>query len=73
MAHQSLMKSSAKYRAIYNLGRYAIERIGAKTSTDKESVYKRTESFVNDYLRRTWMLDRGIQIKVPYKQQFFDE
>lgn len=73
MAHQSLMKSSAKYRAIYNLGRYAIEQIGAKASADKESVYKRTESFVNDYLRRTWMLDRGIQIKVPYKQQFFDE
>jgi len=43
MLHQAMMKTSAKYRAIYTLGRNAISEIGAYSSEDKENILRRTE------------------------------
>jgi hypothetical protein len=43
MLHQAMMKTSVKYRAIYHLGRKAINILEAHSNDDKEAVYKRTE------------------------------
>ena len=43
MLHQAMMKTSVKYRSIYNLGKKAINLLGAYSTDDKEAIYRRTE------------------------------
>ena len=71
MSHQSIMKTSSKYRAIYNLGKPVIEAIGARSTVDRQNVLKKLENFANDYLRRDFCLKTGITIRIPEGQYYY--
>lgn len=71
MLHQAMLKTSAKYRAIVNLGQRAIDKLGAYSSDDKESVYRRTEQLVDRIIRDRYLLSKSLKIKVPRGQSYF--
>ena len=71
MLHQAMMKTSVKYRAIYHLGRKAINILEAHSSDDKEAVYKRTEQLVDRIIRDRYYLSKGISFKLPAKVGYF--
>lgn len=71
ISHQAAMKTSAKYRAIYNLGKPVIDRIGARSSNDTQSVLKKLENYVNDYLRRDFLLKSGITVRIPKGEYYY--
>lgn len=73
MLHQAMMKTSAKYRAIYTFGRNAISEIGAYSSDDKENILRRTEQFVNRIMRDRFLVQSRFEIRVPRGQQYFIE
>jgi len=43
MLHQAMIKTSVKYRSVYNLGKKAINLLEAYSTDDRESIYRRTE------------------------------
>jgi hypothetical protein len=45
------MQNSIKYRGIYKLGKTAIQNIEAFSEKDKESIFRRTEFFIDRLLR----------------------
>ena len=73
MLHQAMMKTSAKYRAIYTLGKDAIDYIGAFSEEDKENILKRTEQFVDRIIRDRFLVQQGYEIRIPRGQEYFIE
>ena len=73
LAHQKAMKTSAKYRAIYNLSKPIFKELRAFKTSDKESILKRLEVFVNEYIRRDWMLSELNTINIPKGQVYYDK
>lgn len=71
MAHQSAMKTSAKYRAVYNLSGDVINKIGAHSSVDIQNILKKMESFVNEYLRKDFLLKYPYTIRIPEGQYYY--
>lgn len=73
MLHQAMMKTSAKYRAVYTLGKQAIDDIGAYSADDKENILRRTEQFVDRVMRDRFLVQSRYEIRVPRGQQYFIE
>lgn len=70
MLHQ-YMQNSIKYRSIYNLGTTAIKEIGAYSSSDKETIYRRTEQFVDRLLRDRFFIAQELNFEIPIGQDIF--
>ena len=73
MLHQAMMKTSAKYRAIFNLGMSAINIIGAYSENDKEQILKRTEQLVDRIIRDRFLVSLNYKIYIPKGQWYFKE
>lgn len=73
MLHQAMLKTSVKYRTIYDLGKKAINNLGAFSTTDKENIYRRTEQFVDRLLRDRYLLSEGIKVSIPRGSDYFVE
>ena len=71
MLHQAMMKTSVKYRAIFNLGKRAINNLGAFSTNDKEAIYRRTEQMVDRIIRDRYYLSKGLSIKLPSGTDYF--
>jgi hypothetical protein len=71
MLHQAMMKTSVKYRAIFNLGKRAINNLGAFSTNDKEAIYRRTEQMVDRIIRDRYYLSKGLSIKLPSGTEYF--
>ena len=71
MLHQAMMKTSVKYRSVYNLGKRAINLLGAYSTDDKEAIYRRTEQMVDRIMRDRYYLSKGISFKLPARVGYF--
>ena len=71
MLHQAMMKTSVKYRSVYNLGKRAIDLLGAYSTDDKEAIYRRTEQMVDRIMRDRYYLSKGISFKLPARVGYF--
>ena len=71
MLHEAMMKTSVKYRSVYNLGKRAIDLLGAHSTDDKEAIYKRTEQMVDRIMRNRYYLSKGISFKLPARTGYF--
>ena len=71
MLHQAMMKTSVKYRSVYNLGKKAINLLGAYSTDDRESIYRRTEQMVDKIIRDRHYLSKGLSFKLPSKTGYF--
>ena len=71
MLHQAMMKTSVKYRSVYNLGKKAINLLGAYSTDDKEAIYRRTEQMVDKIIRDRYYLSKGLSFKLPSKTGYF--
>lgn len=71
MLHQAMVKTSIKYRSVYNLGKKAIDLLGAYSADDRESIYRRTEQMVDKIIRDRYYLSKGLSFKLPTKIGYF--
>ena len=71
MLHQAMIKTSVKYRSVYNLGKKAINLLGAYSTDDKEAIYRRTEQMVDRIIRDRYYLSKGISFKLPTRIGYF--
>lgn len=71
MLHQAMLKSSVKYRAVYTLGKRAINNLEVYSSNDKEAIYKRTEQMVDRIIRDRYFLSKHLSIKLPTGSEYF--
>jgi hypothetical protein len=71
MLHQAMMKTSVKYRSIFNLGQRAIDNLGAHSTNDKESIYRRTEQMVDRIIRDRYYLSKGLEFNIPRGSAYF--
>lgn len=65
------MQNSIKYRALYELGKTAIKEIGAYSEKDRESVFRRTEQFIDRILRDRFFISKEITFEIPVGTDFF--
>lgn len=73
MLHQAMTKTSAKYRAVYELGKKAIDYLGAYSQVDKENILKRTEQLIDRMLRDRFLIQSGYKIMIPKGQKYIRE
>jgi len=59
------MQNSIKYRAIYKLGKVAVQEIGAYSAKDRENIFRRTEQLVDRFLRDRFFISKGINFEIP--------
>ena len=71
MLHQAMMKTSIKYRSVFKLGQRAINILGAYSTNDKESIYRRTEQMVDRIIRDRYYLSKGLEIVLPRNSSYF--
>lgn len=71
MLHQAMMKTSIKYRSVFKLGQRAIDILGAYSTNDKESIYRRTEQMVDRIIRDRYYLSKGLEIVLPRNSSYF--
>lgn len=62
---KSIESQSAKFRATRRDGSKIIEALGYTSSRDTKYVYKGLEGFYSNFMRQSWMLEKGIKITLP--------
>lgn len=71
MLHQAMMKTSVKYRSIFNLGKKAINRLNVYSTDNKEKVYRRTEQMVDRIMRDRYYLSKSLLFILPRGSEYF--
>lgn len=65
-----MRERSFKYRTVKN---WSLQASSYFNVYDNTQVVRAIEDFVGDYIRREWMLAKGIKIEIPAGQQIYDK